>query len=1146
MSFSLSGSTVTQTGTDTDLSDLSSVAGVTTFVAGNVTHYTMPHKLEVQGSLSIDHNSEMLITSNNNSNTVDILNNGTLTLGVSEVSSFGTGGNVYGIGTSLIIGKNGPGCCNNGPLTVRSGGTLNINNSIINLNGVISWESGCSVNCTNGSIYSHADDNNTRIRCLEGTGININGLILYGIQFDYLTDQAFTRFTGLVGKSKGIPVENALGTVGNVREWKSIPDYTDSADAFCNNWEGQKDVKVYQSEIGSGLVIVPDNASGHGGRIFQEWDLTVVNSSNSAVADVQVYIRDTDNGSRAVTTTAGTIDETSDRIYQASTNAQGQLGTQEVMTAMWYRTNSVGDLSQPDGNEIVDVRGKTGVQGEDLFDIGLGSYLHLLSGISNVAMKGLNPLDLSWTLFDDNQITEINKTAVDAYTEIDTPAKFYDRAKAFLIDNFEGELQTLVNISGEEIDAGSYDINIDATAVSAFDFAGNQITINATQFVGNIKTTGTVTLSNGATVIGSILDATGDITVNVTTPTGYDAEITLYTNLADAEAQTNAISPNASSFKYLSTGPLAGITVFYRMEKIDGTPAIESYLTPSVSGEYNISLVITEENAAIGAILKVTDKLNSMLEPDGGVYRFTADSLEQSPGTADVNIVNVAGSPVTGINDFKADISTLATQTSIDTIDNNVDAILVDTGTTLPAQISSLNNISAEDVWTVASRTLTSIPAATLTPAERTSIAEAVEQAILNEGDGEQVLNAIVGAIGNTNVDQVALVAAIRADIERNGGMLDNVPTAAEVNAEVDTAIADANLATSASQTTILNAVNALNDFDPANDTVARVTLVDTTTTNTDMRGTDNANTVAPDNAGITAILADTDELQQNQGDWVTATGFSTHSAADIWAVASRTLTSIPAATLTPAERASIATAVEQAILNEGDGEQVLNAIVGAIGNTNVNEVALVAAIRADLERAGGAIEGVSNQVTGLNDLSTADVKAQADQALVDGDVATTANQTTITANQTVIINAITALNNLSPVDLQAALTTYGVATSTNVSDIETSLQAALAVIEGKVDVVDGIVDGIDLSGAKQALSQAIQDTVNDLDLELDGLASASALADVASKLNEVWQIHGLDPSSVLIVTKQQRSVGTIMQEITGDCVNNSQIERTM
>ena len=70
--------------------------------------------------------------------------------------------------------------------------------------------------------------------------------------------------------------------------------------------------------------------------------------------------------------------------------------------------------------------------------------------------------------------------------------------------------------------------------------------------------------------------------------------------------------------------------------------------------------------------------------------------------------------------------------------------------------------------------------------------------------------------------------------------------------------------------------IAALNDFNPAIDTVASVTLVATTTTNTDMRGTDNANTVSPDNASITAILADTNELQSNQGNFATATGFTT------------------------------------------------------------------------------------------------------------------------------------------------------------------------------------------------------------------------------------------------------------------------------
>jgi hypothetical protein len=41
----------------------------------------------------------------------------------------------------------------------------------------------------------------------------------------------------------------------------------------------------------------------------------------------------------------------------------------------------------------------------------------------------------------------------------------------------------------------------------------------------------------------------------------------------------------------------------------------------------------------------------------------------------------------------------------------------------------------------------------------------------------------------------------------------------------------------------------------------------------------------------LAAIVADTDELQTNQGDWATAVGFSTHAAADVWSVGTRQLT---------------------------------------------------------------------------------------------------------------------------------------------------------------------------------------------------------------------------------------------------------------
>jgi len=115
--------------------------------------------------------------------------------------------------------------------------------------------------------------------------------------------------------------------------------------------------------------------------------------------------------------------------------------------------------------------------------------------------------------------------------------------------------------------------------------------------------------------------------------------------------------------------------------------------------------------------------------------------------------------------------------------------------------------------------------------------------------------------------------------------------------------------------------------FDPAADAVANVTLVATCTTNTDMRGTDGANTttpntVAPDNASIALILADTADLQANQGNWLTATGFATPTNITAGTITTVTnLTNAPTnGDLTATMKASVTTAVPTAT---GIGTQV-------------------------------------------------------------------------------------------------------------------------------------------------------------------------------------------------------------------------------
>jgi hypothetical protein len=106
-------------------------------------------------------------------------------------------------------------------------------------------------------------------------------------------------------------------------------------------------------------------------------------------------------------------------------------------------------------------------------------------------------LEQQVVLFADVFLTESNKAIVDAYTTIDTPQKFYDRAKAYLVDNYAGETSTIVSREGNSIDAGSYNVVVDGNvtdAASAFAISGNTLTIKATRFVGNICTSGSTTL----------------------------------------------------------------------------------------------------------------------------------------------------------------------------------------------------------------------------------------------------------------------------------------------------------------------------------------------------------------------------------------------------------------------------------------------------------------------------------------------------------------------------------------------------------------------------------------------------------------------------------------------------------------------------
>ena len=98
--------------------------------------------------------------------------------------------------------------------------------------------------------------------------------------------------------------------------------------------------------------------------------------------------------------------------------------------------------------------------------------------------------------------------------------------------------------------------------------------------------------------------------------------------------------------------------------------------------------------------------------PAGGyAVRVQLSAAENSGDNVVVYLHDAVGTEwcdqLINIQTVASQIDDLATQASVDTVDGNVDSILDDTGTDIPASIAALNDLSAADVWAYGTRTLT-------------------------------------------------------------------------------------------------------------------------------------------------------------------------------------------------------------------------------------------------------------------------------------------------------------------------------------------------------------------------------------------------------------------------------------------------------
>lgn len=157
----------------------------------------------------------------------------------------------------------------------------------------------------------------------------------------------------------------------------------------------------------------------------------------------------------------------------------------------------------------------------------------------------------------DVAITETNGATVAAYTTLETTAKFYDRCRYFESLDANIAVNLPITRSGSLIDAGSYNVTIDATAAQAFAVAGSTITIKASTFTGDMTTTGVITLANGAQFVGTRTDANGTIAPpvlqSVTVSNGVAGTLLLIQDVTNPASPINLYLGTPSSWPHTWT-----------------------------------------------------------------------------------------------------------------------------------------------------------------------------------------------------------------------------------------------------------------------------------------------------------------------------------------------------------------------------------------------------------------------------------------------------------------------------------------------------------------------------------------------------------------------------------------------------------------
>ena len=582
-SFTFSGTILTQTGTDANISGLASISGA----AGTYTSYTdgantyrmfvfNPNiRLQINGTLTIDANTDILIFPHSGNYfkwmdigatgkliTKDTSTDGTITKAYQKLSirSMARTADHFSPGQGVDI-QNG------GQLEMDGGGIYT--NSHINFLGSNSKLTVLKPSLVRLGTAVNGNKNILRIGTSEAQ-VSIDGLILH----ESSSGMSTAHISKLDNYSPQFCAEGILRHSGPTSGQVTLNSYNPigcNMDFAFVGFGSFYTVYGYADKPVTASVHYdhPNVLSDSWLKIRKKLEIETLDDNNNPIQGVLSVLKDTNHGNRYNIKEDLTAD-----IAYAKTSAANGKATHDILLAnvQVAAYDNVGKHSPP---RVVDYRTKNNSHDYKM-DVHLWSYGFGYKKLTDVDLRGLDQTNrISAPLILDLNISETNKSTVDAYAVIDNLDKLYDRAKSWKADAANLEYPTiealLISNEGSTLDLGNHDLVIDSNASTAFavDKVNKKITIKATALVagsrfGAIKTTGTLSTSNGAILELGYQDSTG---INKFVHLDWGDNVTQEISIENLDTNSAIVSGSSATkiykghFLMPNPAPSAGIQV---------------------------------------------------------------------------------------------------------------------------------------------------------------------------------------------------------------------------------------------------------------------------------------------------------------------------------------------------------------------------------------------------------------------------------------------------------------------------------------------------------------------------------------------------------------------------------------------------------